>query len=362
MDVLNPQLFRLLQSQFGKVVVANRGEKAKTYYRRMGGEDRLVSFGGEYYRVNCPNCVGNGRSADRKQHLWISYQCGQRDRAGALITHLAVCYRCKSVGQLTVAGILENYRGSFGTAIISEDVEAAAPPEEKAFSQLTVLQDFSDLVPSHPAIQYIHRRRYTPEYLQSRGLCYCASSDDRLLAKRLIIPFYENNNVPAEAVPRLIGYQARAIPGWSTAEEPKYWTCPGFRKSFYLYGMERARQHKLVVVVEGVFGALRLEDHGVAILGSSLSFEQLAQLTRLPPDIHIAVFLDRDTHDFSRKRDFSSMMSAVHNLQSARKTSISMIDFTKIDRAEPDDLTSDEVKDLLHAIERGDHKKTFLGQ
>jgi DNA primase len=86
-------------------------------------------------------------------------------------------------------------------------------------------------------------------------------------AGRIMIPVYCDQ--------RLVGVQGRTI---FEGVEPKYLFAKGFRKSEFLFGFDLARSAKVVIVVEGVFDAMKGYPYAVASFGAGITDTQLKLL------------------------------------------------------------------------------------
>ena len=125
--------------------------------------------------------------------------------------------------------------------------------------------------------EYGVKRGLEPETIERFGCGMCLSKG--MFAGRYVIPLRDEQG-------RLVGYAGRSIDD----TEPKYLFPPGdkgFAKSRLLFGLHRLLEKKpaspWVVVVEGVFDAMTVEQAGypcVGLLGSSLSKEQEELLCR----------------------------------------------------------------------------------
>ena len=119
------------------------------------------------------------------------------------------------------------------------------------------------------------------EYGQERGLSratidtfemgYCSRG---LMAGRWCVPLHGECG-------QLVGYCGRFVGDDRPDGEPKYKLPPDFPKGSVLFNLHRALklQHNQLVIVEGVFDAIRLHELGipaVALLGSSISDAQVA--------------------------------------------------------------------------------------
>jgi hypothetical protein len=136
----------------------------------------------------------------------------------------------------------------------------------KRYKRLNSTQSLASLPPNHPALAYLESREFDPAvYGSVLGLSFCSSDDGdlRLAKDRLIIP------VVFGGVP--VGWQARAITGFTRIQKPKYWTSPGCSKSWFVYNYDWASTFSGVVIAEGPTDVWRIGPAGVAILGRRLS-------------------------------------------------------------------------------------------
>lgn len=117
----------------------------------------------------------------------------------------------------------------------------------------------------HP---YLAGRGLRPETVQLFGVGYC---DRGLLKGRIAIPIHDEKG-------SLVAYAGR-WPGDETPDDggEKYKLPPGFKKSAVLFNLHRVKGSEHLVVVEGFFSVLRLQELGipaVALMGTALSEHQ----------------------------------------------------------------------------------------
>ena len=150
----------------------------------------------------------------------------------------------------------------------------------------------SSLTPPHPALDYLSSRErpFDPAVLsRSYGVCWCRSSGFPTAEKRIIIPVFQGGV--------LKGWQAR-YPGeldWKAkGAPPKYWGAPRMRKRSLVYNIDRAAAYGTVAVCEGVTDVWSFGSMAVALLGCSLSEDQLTTLTSAARGATFAVLLDAD--------------------------------------------------------------------
>jgi DNA primase len=142
------------------------------------------------------------------------------------------------------------------------------------------------LDPDHP---YLASRDIPPELIERFGLGFCAQGS---MAGRVAIPIENANGELVAYVGRWVGTDAELPEG-----EEKYKLPKGFHKSLELFNLHRVKYCKHLVVVEGFFGAMRLHAlrfPAVALMGSSLSAEQVALLRDCPALRFVSVMLDGD--------------------------------------------------------------------
>ena len=141
------------------------------------------------------------------------------------------------------------------------------------------------LDPSHP---YLAERGIPPAIVERFGLGFCSRGT---MAGRVCIPI---RNVAGE----LVAYAGRwaGRPEDLPAGEDKYKLPVGFLKTLELFNLHRVRHCRHLVVVEGYFGAMRLDHEripAVALMGSSIAEAQILLLKEHCPSLRaLTVMLD----------------------------------------------------------------------
>jgi DNA primase len=112
------------------------------------------------------------------------------------------------------------------------------------------------------------------------------------MAGRICIPIENTSGALVAYAGRWVGTDEELPEG-----EEKYKLPKGFHKALELWNLFRVRHCKHLILVEGYFAAMRL--HGlrlpaVALMGSSLSDEQVALLRDCPALRFVTVMLDGD--------------------------------------------------------------------
>lgn len=192
---------------------------------------------------------------------------------------------------------------------------------------------------SGPHKKYIQKRGFDPDYLVHKygilgtgPICDWEGSDFRL---RIIIPIHDH-------LGRLVNFQGRDITG---QQELRYKGCP-IEKSLVhhkhlLYGAHLAKGPR-VVVVEGVFDQWRLGDGFVCSFGTSMTDQQVKELSRWE---HIIFLFDPEPEAQAKARAYASELSAL-----GRTVEVAIADFGN--GRDPGDLTEAEAqavrKELLY--------------
>jgi DNA primase len=137
----------------------------------------------------------------------------------------------------------------------------------------------------HP---YLDERGIPHELRERFGLGYCEKG---IMAGRVCIPIHN-------AEGQIVAYAGR----WAGKLEDlpegkgKYELPAGFHKELELFNLNRVKDCKHLVVVEGYFGAIHLHalrTPAVALMGTSISVQQLELLAHANAR-HITVMLDGD--------------------------------------------------------------------
>jgi len=267
--MLNPDLYRMLQARFGEVKITKEDVTSEYSINKVG--DRFygeVTYDGENYKVNCPFCT------DKRFRLYVSYLYGATLREdGKLICfghHMANCFnetQCMSDG---------NNQKDLMDMIFEGGVVLTAPivreHREKPKVRYPAVAPLSSLPNDHPAIQYIQGRGFKISTFEERNIGFCIDDPNSNIVNRLFIPIYDLDG-------RLVGGQCRLIYDSDRKYPPKYYTLFHTPLGKCLYNAQTAKQHKTVVVTEGIFDALRVGSHGVATFGGSIGSMQRTLLT-----------------------------------------------------------------------------------
>lgn len=140
---------------------------------------------------------------------------------------------------------------------------------------------------------------------------------------------------------QLVAYAGRAVDDELAARAGKYRLPEGFKKSFVLFNLHRAKDHaeRGLIVVEGFFDCFRVHQAGfanvVALMGSTLSEAQERLL--VAHSDRLALMFDGDEAGTKCLRDFYARLR--------RRTYLREIHLEAGEQ--PDNLTEDRVRELL---------------
>lgn len=270
---LNPVLYSVLRRQYGQVLVANEGEAfvgRPTVDSASGRKAYEVVSSGEYYRVCCPFC------RDTKFRLWINHTYGVFDSwIGGSQRHMVFCFNdddCmghpanRQQLHMRLSGLIRAVKAPVVLRRGNRS-DARLKPSDPPGSLIRL----DELPQQHPAVLYLRDRGFDPVKLgRDLDVAYCTRAEQHyLLAEdRIISPMRQNN--------MLVGWQGRYVGDldWKVAGIPKYYTKPGMNKRMVLYNHDVARQHPVVVLVEGVTDAWAVGPCAVASLGCGLHHYQ----------------------------------------------------------------------------------------
>jgi len=224
----------------------------------------LDDYYGEELRADCPFC-GDTRQrlgVNSRTKLWHCFNCDAAGNAvGFLMRVLGLTYEAAT--EMILAG--RNRRRGLvelrtPRAVVARTAPAIGLPAE--FEPLVL----PETARSERFWRYLRNRRYDPDLIQQYGIGFARSGD---YAWRVI--------VPVVIYGQLMTFVARAI---SKERLPKYRSPEGADNSRVLFNLERLAGQEEVVLVEGVFDALRIPDLAVATLGTHLSQVQRTLLIR----------------------------------------------------------------------------------
>ena len=285
-EVLNPYLFRRLQSVFHRVKVSHPGESMVA--RIVDGLDGLryhIRHWGEMYHIACPFC-------DDQYSLAVSHRYGQIDGLGRRMTYAAFCRRreCHSRpgNRARLYEMISGYGGALEEARIrpgrevSDERKAAALPEP-----MTRLDRLPD---DHPARRYLVRRGLDPDRVgRVYKVGYCGQVGESLARNKIIIPVAECGDYK--------GWQALAIApddirSAADAAPVKLYTAPGMRASAAVYNIDRARAYQTGIIVPTPIDVWRFGSMAVSPLGEVWSERQCRTIAAEFPDRCVVLLAD----------------------------------------------------------------------
>jgi len=211
-------------------------------------------------------------------------------------------------------------------AVEKQEKDVVVPSEQVINSPLTFTLK---LKPDHA---YLKQRGIVSETIKKFGLGYCSRG---ILKNRIAIPVHNEKS-------ELVAYVGRAIDAEGEAEG-KYKFPAGFQKSSVLYNLNQASeyvQQQGLVLVEGFFDVFNLAQAGYqnvcALMGSKMSEYQ----ERLITDTTDKVILMFDADDAGK----DCVDDVLNRLVSKIYVRIAQL---PPDKMQPDQLTPDDIKEIL---------------
>ena len=300
---LNPKLYSGLQRAFGEVRIAKEGESMGFQIVTDPLKHRKIvriTGGGEDYKVCCPFC------GDTRFRLEISHRWNTTDPVtGAKFgSHLMRCYNdgCDAnldapyVDKMLCQQQLQDRLSPYVARTLGLRTPVAQPKRLTETKLPGKCIPITQLPADHPAILYLRDARgFDPDWLERTfRLVFCLADENENVSGRIIIPVYRES--------KLVGWQARYI-GEPTADYiPKYYTMPGLPKRQVLYNYDNAMHSRFGVIVEGVTDVWRVGRQGVAILGSTMSSQQIALAQAAWGKTGVGLMLDPELATEARKR------------------------------------------------------------
>lgn len=268
---LNPTLYALLESRFGRVKVAHPGgaHRSRVVVDPLSGRNRLRrESAGEEYRVCCPVC------GDSKFRLHVNHTFGVRDPLGGYSETLLHCFNEDCMrSRENLRDFLEDLGtpGVLSLATVRKGEDRPPPPAELPDGFVPL----DRLPPDDPCVAYVRSRGFDPGRLaRAYGVGAAPVSVNRLAEGRVVVPVYRRG--------ALAGWQARypADLDWKAAGFPKYFFMEGFSRDRAVYNLDGAAGYRTLVLCEGVTDVWRFGPMACATFGCSVTEEQERQVAR----------------------------------------------------------------------------------
>jgi hypothetical protein len=299
---LNPKLYNGLRRAFGEVRIAKEGEPmaykvvTNPLTHRQGTQ---VTSGGEDYKVCCPFC-GDTRFRLEISHRWDTTDPVTGARFGR---HLMRCYNdgcdanldAPTADRVLRQEELQDRMRPYVARALGLRTPVAKPKRLTETKLPGKCVPITQLPADHPAILYLLERDFDPARLEQEfRLVFCLEDTNENVSGRIIIPVYREN--------KLVGWQARYVGEPPADYIPKYYTMPGLPKRQVLYNYDVAMHTRFGIIVEGVTDVWRVGRQGVAILGSTMSNQQIALAKAAWGETGVGLALDPELVAEPRKR------------------------------------------------------------
>lgn len=280
MKPLNPRLFQALERAFGRgqVKIVRAGMKLRVRYETEVDGDgqererlRRVSSG-EEYRLKCPLC------RDYKTRLSISYMCGEPDRNGRVNLWLMQCWNENCFADFTARKDFFEKLYADGEGQFQDDAPEYAADDTlvkkgkpKMPGKLWRLDKLALKSPRHPAVLYVQQRLMDIDELGvTFGVGFCPEPRNRAAENRLIAPVLLHG--------KLAGWTGRYFEPDRPKAIPKWYHDPNMEKSKLLYNFDQARRYHTKFLVEGPGDVWGCGTRGLAVLGKTVSPDQIELL------------------------------------------------------------------------------------
>jgi len=289
----------------------------------------------------CPIHQGGPNSSsfhvDTKKNIWKCFStCDAGGNALDLVMKVEGCDIRQAAEKLTewFGLTFERNEGKVGSKETAGDETPAKPQGDADAGQISppgnppLERPLTNLNPNHP---YLARRRVNMKTIEHFGIGHCTRG---LMRGRIAIPIHNERG-------ELVAYAGRAVDDELARERGRYRLPEGFRKSYVLFNLYRAKEHaeRGLTVVEGFFDVFRVHEAGfrnvVALMGTELS-EQHEQLLLDHTD-RLALMFDGDEAGQKCLRQFYGRLR--------RRMYLKEIHLS--DGEQPDSLSDQQIRSLL---------------
>jgi len=138
----------------------------------------------------------------------------------------------------------------------------------------------------YEVVQYLKNRNVSYYDVMSYNIYY---TDDGIYTRRVIVPIYDNGV--------LVCFVARTI---DSDNKKKYLNASGvkLKKVGILFNIDMAFNFNPIILTEGVFDAIAVGDDAVALLGTSMTHEQINRIVDLHKDVIVCLDGDARPHTY----------------------------------------------------------------
>ncbi len=287
---LNPMLYRLLEREFGEVLIVADGEELLGSYqtdrrrsyaagrevRSNGKPERKklkIAHPGEEYRVNCPFCN------DTKRRLFINHRWAIKDVIGNENLWLAHCWNEECLSEITVQRRLYEMVFAVGRPPKESNLRRGIKVDLKKIRNveppgpIIPIDELQRRLPTHEAIVYLEQRGYDIKKLAGVwDVGYCPNSRYALACDRIYIPIYMGG--------KLKGWQMRMPRDWVKGDPPKYWSCPNMQRRYLAYNYNRGVQYETPWFVEGPVDTWGVGLRGIGCIGKTMNQALVAKVQK----------------------------------------------------------------------------------
>lgn len=351
-ELLNLALYELLcELADSDVNVVNKGQELRyAVVERNGRRGIRVASGGEEYVIDCPIC------GDTRKRCHVNHTFGTRIE-GIPVYHLVHCFNeeCDSKVSKWLREAMKDSGMDGKIAIKAKKADPTFDPMQMAqtsaqqYAKLYGVMPLTALTIGHDALRYVAERGFDAAYLANHfkvGFFKGHPKRRSWADKRMIIPMFFSG--------MQVGWTARLIPEYtprpwpSPVAPPKYYTAPGFKRSWFIYNYDNAKDSRVIAVAEGVTDVWKIGLWGMALLGKSMSDQQCQLLCQAGEETGAWIVLlgdastEKDDAATSWKRNYAKL---VQNYKHPERVRLYLFE-----KGDPGDYTSQEISDIVMRV------------
>jgi 5S rRNA maturation endonuclease (ribonuclease M5) len=278
---LNPSLYgKLYLLTNGNVKIVHPGDPGCEIFDE---EDFTLNIScyGETYVICCPYC------GDKRFRLWINYRFGTINP----LTSKPILFPIKCFNEENCMNNFEIVKNFYETL---QEISFEGNPWTSINPSNIKTTKFS----ARPTNVRTWPLKYAPAYVQHYLVEH--QFDPEILYTKYGVLYGQVNQMDGLFIPVfynhiMVGWQLRNFNTFGSARSIKYFNCPSFKKSDYLYNYDQGSKFKHIFIVEGVTDVWRCGEDSIALFGCEASNKQ-AELIASTWD-RVFILLDGDAND-----------------------------------------------------------------
>lgn len=267
-----------------------------------------ISSSGDNVRVKCPFC------SEKKKDKTLSF---------SLDKNLFNCFRCDYSGS-ALAFVIDQEKCSIPEAIeiigtsntsLKKKLKEDSIALPGYYKTLILSKSNSSITLQHGILSYLKRRGLQKKDILRYNIGYGFKPNQSVV---IVFPLYDHKH-------QLTGYIEKPL-----GTKGQYYITSN--KSKGLYNIQNAKNYHTIVICEGVFDCFAIGDQSVALLGKTLSNDNLDFLRTLKKDYIICL----DSDAFENSLNIAKKLSSSHN-----------VGIVKLPEGKDPSDMKDEIKDYI---------------